>query len=72
MTDQNKDKLGMYWMGIVHLVCCGLLLIFLIGGVSIGAALSYLQKNLAPLSIALFVTAIIWVGYHLKKRSNSR
>ncbi len=69
MTDQKKDNFRMYLMGIVHLVCCGLLLIFVLGGISIGAAISYLQKNLTPLSIVLFVTAIGWVGHHLIKRS---
>ncbi len=72
IKDQKKEPpvVGLLWT--VHLVCCGLLLVFLIGGISIGAAVSYMQKSLAPLAVALLVTTIGWGGYHLTKRSKSK
>lgn len=72
MTGQKKDNFMMYLMGIVHLVCCGLLLIFVLGGISVGAAISYLQKNLTPLGVALIVTFIGLAGYRLWKRSRTK
>lgn len=65
MTGQKKDKLGIVLLGIVHLVCCSLLLIFSVGGISIGMVTSYLQGRLVPLGVALIVIGIFWAGYRL-------
>jgi hypothetical protein len=69
MADQRKDKIGMSLLFIAHLVCCGLLLIFLAGGISIGMVVSYLHQSLVPLGIAIAATSIVWVGYRLWRRS---
>ena len=63
--DQTKDRLGLALLGIIHLVCCGLLLVFLIGGISIGVVTSYLIESLIPIGIAVSVIIIGWSAYHL-------
>jgi hypothetical protein len=34
MKNQKEDKFGMALLGVVHLVCCVLLLVLLAGGIS--------------------------------------
>ena len=63
IKDRKKGWSGTGLLWIVHLVCCGLLLIFLTGGISIGAAVGYLQKSFVPIGIAFSVTGLVWVGY---------
>jgi cytochrome c biogenesis protein CcdA len=65
MTARRKDRLGMGLLWIVHLVCCGLLLIFLVGGISIGMVTSYLLESLVPVGIVVGVIVIGWTTYHL-------
>ena len=65
MTDQKKERLGMGLLWIVHLVCCGLLLIVVLGGISIGAVTSYLLESLVPAGIVVGVIFIGWTAYHL-------
>ena len=69
MTGHKEDRLGVSLLWIVHLMCCGLLLIFLAGGISIGVVTSYLQDSLVPLGIALAVVGIVWAGYRLWRGS---
>ncbi len=64
MTVQKKDRLGMGLLWIVHLVCCGLLLIVVLGGISIGAVTSYLLESLVPAGIVVGVIIIGWTVYH--------
>jgi len=69
---KNKDRkkessgVGLFW--IVHLVCCGLLLVFLIGGISIGVLTSYLIESLVPVGIAVGVIITGWSAYHLWRK----
>ena len=69
---KNKDRkkessgVGLFW--IVHLVCCGLLLIFFAGGISIGVVTSYLKESLVPLMIVLAVLVTGWATYNLWTR----
>ncbi len=65
MTDQKKDRSGMGLLWIAHLVCCGLLLILVLGGISIGAVTSYLLESLVPAGIVVGVIIIGWPVYHL-------
>jgi hypothetical protein len=65
VKDQTKDRLGLALLGIIHLVCCGLLLIFLAGGISIGVVTSYLEESLVPLMIVLVVIVTGWAAYNL-------
>lgn len=65
MTDQKKGRSGMGLLWIVHLVCCGLLLIVALGGVSIGVVWSYLLESLVPFGIVVGVIVIGWTAYHL-------
>lgn len=65
MTDQKKGRSGMGLLWIVHLVCCGLLLIVVLGGVSIGVIWSYLLESLVPFGIVVGVIVIGWTAYHL-------
>jgi hypothetical protein len=72
MTGQKKDILGITLLGIVHLVCCGLLLVFALGGISIGMAMSYIQESIVPLGIAIATISIAWAGYRLWRGSTLR
>ncbi len=65
MTGQKKDRSGMGLLWIVHLVCCGLLLVIVLGGISIGAVTSYLLESLVPAGIVVVVIVIGWTAYHL-------
>jgi hypothetical protein len=65
MTARRKDRLGMGLLWIVHLVCCGLLVIFLVGGISIGMVTSYLLESLVPVGIVVGVIVTGWIAYHL-------
>jgi hypothetical protein len=69
MTSHKEDRLGVGLLWIVHLVCCGLLLILLASGISIGVVTSYLQNSLVPLAIALAAVGIVWAGYRLCRGS---
>ncbi len=68
VKDQTKDRLRLVLLGILHLLCCGLLLVFLIGGISIGVVTSYLKESLVPLMIVLAVLVTGWATYNLWRR----
>ncbi len=68
VKDQTKDRLRLVLLGIIHLVCCSLLLVFLIGGISIGVLTSYLIESLVPVGIAVGVIITGWSAYHLWRK----